>query len=32
LFRDFVRAAVGFSGIDQMELGPAELSERERES
>jgi CTP synthase len=30
LFRDFVRASIGFSGIDQMELRPAELSETER--
>jgi CTP synthase len=30
LFSDFVRASIGFSGIDQMELRPAELSETER--
>jgi CTP synthase len=29
LFRDFVGAAIVASGIDQMELRPAELSEQE---
>jgi CTP synthase len=32
LFRDFVRAAIGASGIDQMELRPSELQQAEADS
>jgi CTP synthase len=32
LFRDFVRAAIGASGIDQMELRPSELQQAEVDS
>jgi CTP synthase len=32
LFRDFVRAAIGASGIDQMELRPSELQQAETET